>query len=122
MASGDWTAISGHQNPKQSFIVSGQGMYGKYQKTFEIDLESFPLGACKDGELRTGDKANAIAHANWNVDTFFRNWKLRGFSRALLVLNTSYTILSLTPPRHSLRNLRCMGKVSEEGFSRPGIR
>ena len=30
---------------------------------------SFPLSACKDGELRTGDKANDMAHANWNVDT-----------------------------------------------------
>ena len=91
----EWHPLIGlpSQDTKKSLIVSGQGMASvkkpclgcdmtkedfEYPPTYfhEIDLESFPLGACKDGELRTGDKANAIAHANWSVDTADNRWKL----------------------------------------------
>ena len=84
----EWHPVIGlpSQDTKQSLIVSGQGTASvkkpclgcdlikkdfEYPPTWfhDIDPVNFPMADCKDGELRTGDKANHIAYANWLIST-----------------------------------------------------
>lgn len=125
----EWHPVIGlpSQDSKQSLIVPGQGTASanirclgcdmtkedfEYPPTYfhEIDPESFPLGACKDGELRTGDKANAIAHANWSVDTADNRWKLSKENEMEFKKNTIVSPRSLCSTRQlrKSRMVLCM--------------